>query len=212
MTDLRRATFPVRRALARRRRSVAAVLAGLTVLAVVRVLAPPPAPTVEVLVARHDVLAGQRLGSDDVRVRRLAVDSVPATAMRRPVDVVGRTAAGPIGDDEVITDSRLVGPGLVAGLGDGLVAAPVRMADRDAVRLLDAGDRIDVYAPTASGLSAPAIVRSALVATLPQPDPSDGVGAAGETGALVVLAVDAYDAGRLAQQSARTPLSFTVLG
>ena len=36
----------------------------------------------------------------------------------------GRAVAGPIRSGEVITDVRLVGPALVAGLGDGLVASP----------------------------------------------------------------------------------------
>ena len=34
------------------------------------------------------------------------------------------------------------------GLGDGHVAAPVRIADADVVALLRVGDRIDVYAAT----------------------------------------------------------------
>ena len=108
----------------------------------------------------------------------------------------------------MITPQRLVSGALVRGLGDGNVAAPVRIADADAVRLLRVGDRIDVYAPTTSGLSATAVLRDALVVGLPQPDPSVGA----SEGALVVVAAGAWDAGRLAQQAARTPLSFTLLG
>ena len=49
-----------------RRRPLAAVLAGVAVLAGLRTLAPPPVPTVEVLVAAHDLAAGSVVGSDDV--------------------------------------------------------------------------------------------------------------------------------------------------
>ena len=208
MTDLRRVLFSARRTLARRRRPVAAVLAALTVLAVARVLAPPPGPTVAVVVAQHDVAAGQLLGDGDVRTAQLPAAAVPDSAVRTTAEVVGRTVAGPVGADEVVTAARLVGRSLVAGLPDGRVAAPVRMADADAVRLLRVGDRIDVYAPTTSGDSAPAVLHGALVVSLPQPDPAIASG----DGALVVLAVTTYDAGRLVQQTARSPLSFAILG
>jgi len=154
------------------------------------------------------VAAGQLLGDGDVQTARLPAAAVPDSAVRTTVEVVGRTVAGPIGADEVITATRLVGRSLVAGLPDGRVAAPVRMADADAVRLLRVGDRIDVYAPTTSAAAAPAVLRDALVVSLPQPDPAIGSG----DGALVVLAVTTYDAGRLVQQTARSPLSFAILG
>jgi hypothetical protein len=143
-----------------------------------------------------------------VRTERLPVTAVPSGAARTTTALLGRTLAGPVGADEVITPERLVSGALVRGLSAGSVAAPVRIADADAVRLLRVGDRIDVYAPTTSGLSATAVLRDALVVGLPQPDVSAGP----SEGALVVVAASAWDAGRLAQQAARTPLSFTLLG
>jgi pilus assembly protein CpaB len=208
MTDVRRLLFSARRTLARHRRPVAVVLAGLTVLALARVLEPPAEPSVAVVVARHDLAAGKQLGEGDVRTERLPAAAVPDGAARTTTAVLGRTVAAPVGADEVITPQRLVSGALVRGLGDENVAAPVRIADADAVRLLRVGDRIDVYAPTTSGLSATAVLRDALVVGLPQPDPSVGA----SEGALVVVAVSAWDAGRLAQQAARTPLSFSLLG
>ncbi|MFF3366283.1 CpaB family protein [Streptomyces misionensis] len=67
-----------------------------------------------------------------------------------------------------------------------LVAAPVRIADADAVRLLRPGDRVDVVAAqdTAAGSGARVLARGARVTRVPRPP--DGVT---EGGALIVLAV-----------------------
>ncbi len=52
---------------------------------------------------------------------------------------------------ETITDVRLVGPALLAGYGDQLVAAPVRIADAGSAALLQPGDVIDVLAADGVG-------------------------------------------------------------
>ncbi len=206
--DTRRRLNRARRFVARYRRWLAAVLAALTVLAVVRVLAPPSPPTTEVLVATRDLPAGSRLRGDDVRVVAMPESAVAPTTLHSAAAAVGRTVAGPVAAHEMLTAGRLVGRSLVAGLGADQVAAPVRMADADAVRLLQAGDRIDVFAPAPDGLTAPAVVRGALVAALPDPTTDAGHAA----GSLVVIAVSSEQASRLAQEASRAPLSFAILG
>ena len=62
----------------------------------------------------------------------------------------------PMRRSEPLTDARLLGPGLLAGYGTGLVATPVRIADADAAKLLSPGDVIDVLAvPTGFEHAAP---------------------------------------------------------
>lgn len=196
-----------RRMLARHRRLLAALLAGATVFMVVHLLAPPPAASTSVLVARHDLAAGGSLQADDVHVVAMPPTVVPAGALTSMGEAVGRTVTGPVGVGEIITSTRLVGPSWVTGLGAGRVAALARMADADAVGLLRVGDRIDVYAPATDAGLAPAVVRSALVASLPESDP-----ARPSEGALVVVAVSSVDAARLAQEASRAPLSFAIVG
>ena len=58
---------------------------------------------------------------------------------------MGRTLAAPLREGEPVTDVRVVAEGLLAGYPS-LVAAPVRIADAGAVRLLRVGDRVDVVA------------------------------------------------------------------
>lgn len=209
MDDLRPHLHRARRRLVRHRRSLAAAAAGITVLAVLHVLAPPPAVTTPVLVASRDLTPGDVVHDGDVRVIELPRAVVPRGVLDDEGSAVGRTLTGPVMAHEIITSVRLVGDSFVAALGPGLVVAPVRMADPEAVSLLHVGDRIDVYAATAQGSTAPVVVENAWVATIPQA--STAGGRAGSEGALVVLAVSPDEAGRLTQQASRAPLSFTIL-
>jgi Flp pilus assembly protein CpaB len=142
----------LQRAFARRRRLVAAVLAGLAVLSAVAAVRPPAPPSVVVLAAAHDLAPGTALALADLRPVPLPAAAVPAGALRPGAEVLGRLVAGPVRRGEPLTDVRLVGPALLAALGPGTVAVPVRFADAGAVALLRPGDRVDVLAaPTGLG-------------------------------------------------------------
>ncbi|MDP9399122.1 MAG: SAF domain-containing protein, partial [Actinomycetota bacterium] len=136
----------VRRAVSWHRRLVAAALAGGAVAAGIGALAPAPPPTVPVLAAARDLAAGAPLAPPDLALVRLPPDAVPAGALHDGAAVTGRVLAGAIRRGEPLTDVRLVGASLLAGLGRDLVAAPVRIADAGAVRLLQPGDLVDVLA------------------------------------------------------------------
>lgn len=87
-----------------------------------------------------------------------------------------------------------------------MVAAPVRIADGAAVRLLRPGDRVDVVAAegsAAAGGDARVVARGARVTRVP---------AAGvtESGALVVLSVPRAAAARLAGAGATSRLAVTL--
>lgn len=148
-TASQRTTRAVVMRLKRHRRLVAAVLAALSVafgLAAVR----PPAPAgVRVLTAARDLPGGTELREQDIRPVMMPSAAVPDGALRDRV--VGRVLAGPMRRGEIVTDTRLVGDGLLKGYGPGTVAAPIRVADTAALRLLRPGDRIDVFATAFSG-------------------------------------------------------------
>jgi pilus assembly protein CpaB len=212
MIELRRRLHRLHRFVARRRRPLAGALAGVAVLVSLHTLAPPPTDTLPVVSARRDIAAGTTVSADDVHVVELPVSAAPATAIRDAGHVIGRSTAGPIAAGELVTATRLVGSSLVSGLGPGLVAAPVRLGDAEAVRLLRVGDRIDVYAPSAHGSRAAVVVSSAPVVTLPAGSDQDfGVGGTRPGGALVVLALPPEDAVEVAQEVSRSPLSFALV-
>jgi pilus assembly protein CpaB len=117
-------------------------------------------PTARVLVAVRDLAAGAALTSRSVRLVAVPADLVPAGAVVS-LDAAGdRIIAAPVRRGEPITDARLLGPGLVAGLSPpDMRAVPVRLADAQTATLLRAGDQIDLYATpvdTAFG-AAPAV-------------------------------------------------------
>lgn len=94
------------------------------------------------------------------------------------------------------------------------VSAPVRIADAGAVRLLKAGDRVDVVAARSDGGPGVRVLASgARVASVPR-EAAAPSGIPGETssggGALVVLTVERATAARLAGAGATARLAVTV--
>jgi Flp pilus assembly protein CpaB len=206
----------VRRAVAARRRLVAALLAGLAVLCGLTALRPPAPPAVLVLAAARDLAPGSVLALADLRSVSLPAAVVPSGALRPGAAVLGRLVAGPVRSGEPLTDVRLVGPGLLSSLPAGTVAVPVRFADAGAVALLRPGDRIDVLAaPTSyagfgdTALAAPPDPRASPAADGPgppdpgPPDPgASGPGASVVAADVAVLVVPAADPAAPATMSA----------
>ena len=87
------------------------------------------------------------LTAEDLTVHRFPSGDAPAGA---DPHAVGRTLAAPVREGEPVTDVRLVSPSLLAGY-PGRVAVPVRIADADAVGLLQTGDRVDLLAADPRG-------------------------------------------------------------
>jgi pilus assembly protein CpaB len=194
----------LRRAVLLHRRLLAAGTAATAVAIGLGVVAPPPPPTRPVVVAAADLPGGGVLSADDLRVRRFSPAIVPAGAAATPQRMLGRVLAAPVRAGEPVTDVRVVGPGLVGGLGPGMVAAPVRIADADSAALVRVGDRIDVLAPDPRGQLPPSTaVTDAPVVAVPRRGEE---ATASTSGALLVLAVSAHDARRLAQHAVVGPL------
>ena len=209
----------LRLALDRWRRVLAAGLVAGSVAVGLSAVAPEPPPTVAVLTAARDLVAGARVEAGDVRRSALPVGAVPAGALRGAGEVTGRVLAGPVRTGEVLTDVRLVGPALLSGHGSGTVATPVRIADAESARLLQPGDVVDVLAadppvdPSAGGgASGEARLVAAGVRVIVAPRGDDGAFASGDLGegALVVVATSEVTAARLAAAAVTSRLSLTI--
>lgn len=208
LRELRRAV------LWRRRLLTAGLLAGAMAFAL-HVLAPPPAPVIGVVVAARDLTAGSEL-ADGARVVDRPATSVPAGALTAvPARAV---LAAPVRRGEVLTDVRLVGPSALRGLGPGLVAAPVRVADAEEAALLHVGDVVDVLAArpaiddTGDTDDTARLVASAVrVLSVPTPDHGPLSGVASD-GALLLVATTAPTAARLAASAVTDRLSVVLRG
>ena len=202
----------VARAVARYRGLLAGGLAAGAVAVSLSVLAPQPVAGAQVLRAATDLPAGAALTTADLVLAQVERGSEPAGALRSVPLAVGRLLASPVRRGEVLTDVRLAGAALLPPGTAGLVAVPVRLADRASVALLHPGDRIDVLAaPTAASVVAPRASVAQVVATaalvLAVPTAADPSG----DGALVVVAERPEVAARLAAAALWSRLSFTLL-
>lgn len=174
------------RPIARRRRLLAAVLAGAAVLLGLSALAPHDARRDPVVVAAQDLPAGRVVGSADLRIASLPPSAVPDGAATSVDALAGRILAGGLRRGEPVTDLRLVGRQLLSGLPRGLVAVPVRLADAGVLALVEPGDRVDVLAAISAeapdggttGSASPARLVAAGARVLAVP-PRGGAGSSG---------------------------------
>jgi Flp pilus assembly protein CpaB len=165
-------------------------------------------PTVLVVVAARDLAAGTVLTAAALRTVRFPAELAPGGNASSPERLTGRTLAAALRAGEPISDVRVVGPGLTAQLGPGLVAAPVRLADLAVARLVRAGDRVDVLASSPESARAELVAAGALV--LAATGTGDPGTAADGGGGLLLLAVDGSTAARLAAASASATLTVTL--
>jgi pilus assembly protein CpaB len=207
----------LRRAATWHRRLLVAGLLAASVAFAIQAVSPPPPRTESVLVAAKDLDGGIRLSPDDVRLKDFAPASLPDGAVRRPTLAAGRTLGAPMRKGEILTDVRLFGSAFLDTYGVGLVAAPVRISDAASVRLVRAGDIVDVLA-AGLGTNGSATSAARLVATatpvLTIPPVSDGSFGTTDVGssALVVLVTSMETAARLAAAAVTDRLSLVIHG
>ncbi len=200
---LTRLLRPVRRAVLRRRRLLAAVLAAVAVVSGIQAATAPAPARVPVLVAAHDLPAGVVLAGDDLTETAFDPGSVPDDLA---VDAVGRTLAAPLRRGEAVTDVRLVGPDLAEGY-PGVTAVPVRLPDAGMVDLLRVGDRVDLVAADPQGGGARVVATDVPVLAIPQAVAE--VGASGLSGRLIVVGAAEDDVPQIADAAVRSFLTFT---
>jgi len=219
---LRRSRRALRRALLLRGRLLAVLAVAAGFVAGAR-WAPPAAPTgVATPAAALDLPAGHRIVPGDLMTIRLPSGLRPDGV---PADPRDQVLAAPVRRGEVITDARLLGPGLLRGQPATWRAVPVRIADAAAAGLVRPGERIDLLAGpggvadlAAAADSGSLVAEAALVLAGRQdasgPGPGSVLDAAAATptdGALLVVAVDAGTAARLAAVAGR-PLTIALHG
>src|SRR5206468_12281601 len=78
------------------RRLLAALCAGVAVLAAVKAVSPPADRRVLVWAAAHDLSGGSPLSAQDLRAVALPAASVPSGVLRAGTQVVGRLLAAPV--------------------------------------------------------------------------------------------------------------------
>lgn len=108
--------------------------------------AGPGQTTASVFVASRDLSPGHALEPADLATALWPAILVPAGTLTPADETDGRVLATGVRAGEVLTDVRLVGPGLVDSLEPGTSAVPVRLTDAGVGALLRPGDRIDLYA------------------------------------------------------------------
>jgi pilus assembly protein CpaB len=194
-----------------------AVAAGLTATT-----ADPPAGRAVVVTVRP-VPAGAVLRGSDLRLAARTPAELPDGALSQVGSLVGRVASAPLASGEVVTDGRVVGPGLLVGRPAGEVLTPVRLADPGAAQLLRPGQRVDVLVAVEGAAAARTVTRGATV-MMARPNVSAAGSIVGskdfgggglldepaDGGGLVLLAVPLGSAAALVQASAAGPLSVII--
>jgi Flp pilus assembly protein CpaB len=182
---------------------MAAVAVFLTVSATT---APPPdgAPA---LVATRDLPAGHVVRAGDVRVATWPEEVRAPSLLSSPEQVVGRPLSSGVGVGEPLTETRVLGPGLLAGQPPGQVAAHVIVADPSSAAMARAGDHVDVLSGTGEVVVADAVV---LAVDSPAEGGAMWSGASGSAGmgapgSGLVLAVDPREASAITRQSGGDP-------
>jgi len=166
------------RAVARHRRGLAALAAGLAAFSALAVLRPAPPTSDAVAVAARDLRGGTRLSATDVASVDLPPDAVPDGAYAPSDAPVDRLLAAPVRRGEPLTDVAVIGPGLASTLPAGTVLTSIQVAATTAL-LVGPGDLVDVVASRA-GVGGAGVGGAGVGGA--------GVGGAGVGGAVDVVA------------------------
>ena len=205
----------LRRAVAWRRRLLAAGLAAGSVAFAIQALAPPPPAGTDIVVAARDLSAGTVLSAGDLQLAHRPTRDVPRGAVRSTAAATGRPVSSAVRRGEVLTDVRLVGPGALRGLAAGTVAAPVRIADAESAALLRPGDVVDLLAASAvpdAPTGEARLVASAVRVLLAPRQQRSGLTAGVGNGALLLVATSSSTAARLAAAVVTDRLSVVLRG
>lgn len=205
LAPLTHAVRRLRRRVLLHRRPLAALAAAGAALLALQATSPVAEPTVTVWAAARSLPGGALLTGTSVHPVRVPPDLVPQGAVRDPEVVLGRPLAAPVTEGELLTDLRVVGPGLSAAY-PGSTAVPVRFADAEVVDLLRPGDRVDVVAAPADGRGAEPRVLVTDVAVVAVPEAGETSAGPGSPGRLVVLAVPDAAASDVASATATSVL------
>lgn len=141
-----------RTAVNRRHRLVAAALCAVALTLLILRFAPPSAQSSPVVTVVNPVPAGTALSGADVHVQEVPVDWVPDGAVTDPSVVTGQPATVALVPGQFLTESSVLGPGLLESQPEGTTAASIRVSDPAVLRHIRPGDSVDVvHQPDSAG-------------------------------------------------------------
>ena len=209
----------LRRFTVRHRRLLAGILVSLACGIAVEAYLPPDARTVQLVTAGTDLPAGHVLTPSDLRLAAFPAAANSPGAFGEAGAVTGKRLAVPLHAGSILTDSFLVGPGLLTGTPTGTSAVPLRAADPAAAGLLSPGVLVDVMLAPEIGFDG-AAEATLLAAGVPvlwitgTPEEGGGTwpGSAKADAGLVVVAARGQEAAALAGASERGNLYLVISG
>jgi pilus assembly protein CpaB len=198
-----------------RRLAVALLLCAAAGIAVHQ-LTPAPARTVSIMAAARDLPAGANLSGSDVRTVSVPPAVVPDGTFSDSAGINGKQLAAPLRKGQLVTDTQLVGPGLLTGAPPGSAAVPLRMADPSSIQLVSPGQLVNVVLTSGNGYeqasASKVLARSVPVLWTSGQENQNGQWlAAGDSEGLLVVAATPDQAGALAGASTQGKLFFVLV-
>jgi Flp pilus assembly protein CpaB len=193
------------------RRIAAMLCLALALLSALTSHAPPSAGhTSSVVVTAKPLRPGTVLVATDLAAVVWPAATVPAAAVLRFSDALGRTVGAAMTRGEPLTAARLLDTGISAALDPGQVALTIGLAGGNQAAILQAGALVDLYPassetalvegqPLPAGTAGRRLAANVRVLAV-IPPPEDGAIAGG--GPSLVIAADRATAGRLADSPA----------
>jgi len=166
-----------------------------------------PGPSVDVVVASHDIDAGTTLSDGDLTVVAMPVRFAPPGAIPAPQDAIGLVAGSAIAEGEPLSQARIGRSVLAGAVGPGrLVVSATFGSIPDG---LTTADRVDAFATFGGARPYTELVGEDLrVLRIEAATPGFG----GDTGTVVTLDVDAAAARQLLQADATGTLALVARG
>jgi pilus assembly protein CpaB len=166
-----------------------------------------PGPSIDVLVAAHDIDAGATVSADDLRAVSMPVEYAPPGAIGSPASAVGLVSGSFVEEGEPLSSSRLGQSVLAWAVGPGrLVVSATFGSIPDG---LTTADRVDAFATFGGARPYTELVGEDLRVLRIEPAAS---GFGGDEGTVVTLDVDAEAARQLLQADAIGTLALVARG
>jgi pilus assembly protein CpaB len=157
------------------------------------------------------------LSATDLTATKIPPGMLTAGSMSDTSEAAGKQLAAPLRKGQLVTDSLLLGPGLLTGTPPGAAAVPLRMADPSSIQLVSPGQLVNVVLTGANGYdqqSASEVLASSVPVlwTSGQGGKTGQWLGTGETDGLIVVAAAPEQAARLAGASTQGKLFFVLVG
>ena len=188
--------------LVRYRRSIATSMAALGTLIALSLLTPGPGSQTKILVAAESLTAGTILTASNISQSLLPSDYSWSTLSTDPSELIGRVLAHSLAPNQPISDSDLIGAGLLSGMPDNFVAISIPISAGTSQALLNVGNVIDIYGSNNDGLNTGVLIATrARILAIPSSG-TNSMFSAGST-ASIIVGVDSVAAINIAGNSSQ---------